>query len=459
MKSSALVQILVVLLIGTNLSCTKKFLDAKPSSKLIVPNSIEDFQSLLEGDQIMTETPSLGELSSDNYFLAYDIWQIYSTTQRNAYIWNKEIFEGQPSTDWNNLYKQIFFCNIVLEGLERFPVTPENETKWKNCKGMALFIRAYAFYNLAQIFAPVFDVSSANSDLGIPLRLTSDFSAKTERATVQETYDRVIEDLNSCKALCDAAVPTNNMNVTSSPAALALLSRVYLSMREYNKAKLAADTCLTIYNRLIDYNQVSLTANSPFPRNSVEVLYRSSIRDGILNVATGALHTEIDSVLYNSYDSNDLRKSIFFTKSPTRTGKIIMKGNYYSGIFAFTGLAMDEVYLNRAECLARLDRLPEALNDLNALLIKRWKNGTFVPYASGTYGDVLQLVLRERRKELIHRGIRWSDLRRLNKEGAGINLKRSLNGQIFTLLANDLRYVLPIPDEVIALTGIPQNIR
>ncbi len=57
-------------------------------------------------------------------------------------------------------------------------------------------------------------------------------------------------------------------------------------------------------------------------------------------------------------------------------------------------------------------------------------------------------VLQERRKELIFRGTRWSDLRRLNLEGAGIGLNRIINGVTYTLPPNDARWVMLIPREV-----------
>jgi hypothetical protein len=57
------------------------------------------------------------------------------------------------------------------------------------------------------------------------------------------------------------------------------------------------------------------------------------------------------------------------------------------------------------------------------------------------------------------RGLRWMDIKRLNKDGAKITLTRNVEGNTYTLPPNDLRYALPIPEEVISLTGMPQNIR
>jgi len=67
--------------------------------------------------------------------------------------------------------------------------------------------------------------------------------------------------------------------------------------------------------------------------------------------------------------------------------------------------------------------------------------------------------LTERRRELIMRGLRWSDIRRLNLEGAGITQTRTANGKVHTLLPNDPRYALALPEDVIERSGMVQNRR
>jgi hypothetical protein len=128
----------------------------------------------------------------------------------------------------------------------------------------------------------------------------------------------------------------------------------------------------------------------------------------------------------------------------------------------FSGLATDEMYLIRAECNARKNKKTEALNDLNALLVKRWKTNTFTHIDTPTADAALQVILQERRKELCFRGIRWTDLRRLNQDPRfAVTLKRGLLGSttLFTLPPNSDRYVYPIPDSEILFSGVPQNPR
>ena len=127
----------------------------------------------------------------------------------------------------------------------------------------------------------------------------------------------------------------------------------------------------------------------------------------------------------------------------------------------FAGIATNEVYLIRAESLARLGQKDAAMQVLNALLVKRWRTGTYVPLVAVDAEDALKKILVERRKEVpFHANLVWEDLRRLNKDSRfARTLTRVIAGVTYTLAPNDKRYTLPIPDLEIQLTGIPQNER
>ena len=175
---------------------------------------------------------------------------------------------------------------------------------------------------------------------------------------------------------------------------------------------------------------------------------------GIFTVGGGAI---VDTLLYRSYSVNDLRKTVFYENN----GKT-WKGSYntYQGPPSiFDGLSTNEIYLIRAESRIRNGNLSGGLDFLNTLLRKRYKTGSFTDLTAATAADALNLVLIERRKELPFRGLRWTDLRRLNREGANITLKRILSGVSYTLPPNDPRWVLLIPDIEVNRSGIPQNPR
>jgi hypothetical protein len=440
-------------------ACSKdNFLDTKPSSNLVVPSTLSDFQAILDNDGVMSQTPGLGEVSADNYYLTYAFWQGLDSKEQNAYTWAADIYQGQGGVDdWNIPYKQVFYANIVLDGLPNVS-KDSNLVMWETVKGEALFLRAYAFFNLAQIFAPVYDSSSAANDMGIPLRLSSNVKAVSTRASVQQTYAQILQDLVEASQLLPAPLPLVNRNRASKPAAMALLARVCLSMRNYHQAGLYADSCIRLYATLIDYNTLDTTAVFPFTNLNTETLYQTSLLQSS-QVLLGLIYPDciVDSGLYASYAPNDLRHAIYYHLNAN--GLPNLKGSYNGTVFPFSGLAVDEAYLTRAESEAREGNTTKAMADLNTLLQTRWKTGTFIPFTAASPAQALAIILTERRKELAFRGLRWTDLRRLNKEGAAIVLTRQLNGQAYTLPPNDPLYVLPIPPDEIAQDGLPQNPR
>jgi len=98
----------------------------------------------------------------------------------------------------------------------------------------------------------------------------------------------------------------------------------------------------------------------------------------------------------------------------------------------------------------RNGKVEAGLADLNHLLENRWEKGKYVPVENLSQTEALKVILGERRKELIFRGIRWSDLRRLNIEGANISLERTVNGKMYVLAPNDPRWTWPFPLEATA---------
>lgn len=449
----------IAIILLAQLGCNKEeFLDKKPSSRIIIPTNLSELRALLDNTDVFTNTPSLGEISADDYYVNFQTWQASSELENNTYIWASDLYGNLRNVnDWNFPYQQILYANIVLEQLNEITPRETEVAEWKNVKATAHFLRAYAFYNLAIHFSPIYDSSSAQTDLGIPLKLDSKINIIEGRGTVQQTYNQIFADINAAIPLLTDPVPATAKNRVSKPAAYALASRISLSCRNYTAAKLYADSTIKLYDKLTNYNNYSTTAVTPFiNRYNEEIIYYSQCIDySLIDAITNT--NLIDTLLYQSYATNDLRKQLFFR---TITGNnIAIKRGYSGTIFLFSGLAVDEVYLNRAEANIRLGNNNEAVADLNALLLKRWKTGTYTPIGSLSNPALLNLILTERRKELVRRGQRWIDIKRLNKTGANIVLKRILNGITYTLSPNSPLYILPIPQNETTLSNIQQNPR
>jgi hypothetical protein len=448
---------LYALLITFVLSSCTKFLEEKPNQKLVVPHILRDLQALLEDPQVNNYTFSISaELSAGDYYLPNNVLMEMDEQVRNMYLWNKDNLFATTNNEWGTLYKVIYRCNVVLAQLEKMTPNRTEAQQWNAVKGSAHFLRASYYTQIAWLWSLAYDPQTASDDLGLVLRLSDNFNEPSRRVDVASSYAQIISDLKLATRLLP--VESGHTLTPSRPAAYGQLSRVYLSMRDYKNASLYADSSLQLRNSLMDYNNdpnIAPNATYPFTRFNPEVLHMVGARR-TSSFAKGIT----DSTLYDSYEQHDLRKTLFFAGRKTALNNF--KGNYEgkntTGVI-FSGPATDEMYLNRAECLIRMGDVPSGLNDLNTLLIKRYKKGTFSPYANLEAEQALKLVLSERRKELLFRGLRWMDIKRLNKEGAGIVLSRLMDGTTYRIDPNSLRYALPIPENVIQLTGIQQNPR
>lgn len=435
-------------------SCKKNWLDAKPAKNLVVPHTLADLQALLDNTTFVFNMgqPTLGEIGSDDYYVMYPDWLALGTNlERNGYIWAKNVYNGEEVSDWMLPYQRVFYENYILETIENIPRDSTNLSAWNNVKGSALFGRGFDFYSIADLFAKPFDSATSANDPGIPLRLHSDINGKSVRATVMQTYNQIITDLKASLLLLPD-VPAYKTR-PSKAASYAMLARTYLNMENYSQSLLYADSCLLLQPLLIDYNTLDISSLYPFPRFNDEVIYHAALN--YLDVISNYVAI-VDSTIYQSYGNNDLRKYLFID---TTDGYPRFKGGY-DGYTGFAGIATDEIYLVSAECNARLGNTQRAMDRLNTLLENRLKASTFTPLTASTADEALRLILSERRKELIFRGLRWTDLRRLNQDPRfAVTLTRNLDGNIYTLPPNDNRYVWPIPDQEIQLSGIAQNPR
>jgi len=229
----------------------------------------------------------------------------------------------------------------------------------------------------------------------------------------------------------------------------------------YEDALKFAEDALNAYDKLIDFSVLDTAGNAPIAEDNEEVLFSclpSSASSLLFAISRGVPNALADTALFASYHENDLRRVILYRILPTN-GKPVYKASYTGTTRPFTGIANDELFLNKAESLVRLGRYDEGIQTLNELLAMRWKPGTFHPYEVTNEEQMLDVVLTERRKELPFRGLRWMDLRRLNVAGGSLQIKRVLGGKEYILQPNSSLYVLPIPPDEMLLSDIEQNNR
>jgi len=395
----------------------------------------------------------LGMIGSDEYFIntgQYDAFRQGTNYnyQKNAYTWEKEVYEGGEDAllDWNNGYRIVLRANIVLSGLEKIESASDDLTSYNTARGTALFHRAMTWYNLAQLYCPVYDAENADIELGLPLRTDPDVTTPSDWSSLEDTYRKIITDMQLAKTLLPQ-VPLTKFR-PGKIAVDAFLARMYLQMGEFSFAKNHADQVLSATSTLIDFNELTNTDNHSFPvdgSGNPEVIYFSRLSDIMILSPT---YFNADTLLLESYEDGDLRKTYYFKENASE--RELFMGSYSGDKYYFTGLATDEVFLIKAECEARLGDTGAALAALNRLRKHRLSTDQYVALESQDISEVLDLVIAERRKELVMRGTRWEDIRRLNKEERyETALVRQLGDRRIELLPGSDRFIWSLPLEVI----------
>ncbi|WEK38246.1 MAG: RagB/SusD family nutrient uptake outer membrane protein [Candidatus Pseudobacter hemicellulosilyticus] len=462
--------LLIICCGGLSMGCRRSgFLSEKPDQRLAEPNTIEQFQAILDNDYIMNGSvgrsrgvdPCLLIAGSDDSWFPSDILEaatIHDPYFRYLYSFNDQLAATGADANWNVVYQAVFYANVVLDGIEKIERTAANQAAHDQVKGSALFYRARYFYQLAQVYGQPYVPATAGADLGIVLRLEPDINESIQRSTVIQTYHRILADARAAIPLLPLQSASPYKTRPCRPAGYALLAKTCLLLQDYEGARNYADSCLRLQSSLMDFSTLDGSLPYPIPRTNPETIFHSMTLGNPAFTISMSM-ARIDSNLYSSYAPGDLRRELFFTKGPA--GEPYFRGSYDGSDWYFSGIAVDEVLLIRAEANARTQQLSAAMDDLNRLLEKRWKkDGSFQPLTAGTAGEALALVLQERRKELVQRGTRWTDLRRLNAGGAGIRIERWLAGRQYLLLPGDPRFTYLLPAEVMAFhPELPQTPR
>ena len=423
-------------------SCSEGFLDIKSDKALVVPKTLADYQALLDDvSQQINQTPGLVSASTDEFIAKDNTLQSAASYLVDAYLWNYEGLEQMElDFDWMNIYAQVLKANLVLEGLNEMKEIPD-KIRYNNIKGSALFFRAWHFFHLLQVYSVPYDKVTADTDLGIVLKFRADINEKAGRSTVEQCYNQILKDLLTANELL-----SKTSFVISRPnigASYSLLARVYLSRFDYENAEKYARLTLELQPDLLDYNTVGATFEDPFRVKNPEVIFYAM---PILQASSLYNNGMVNPEWITLYQADDLRKRKYFKFDGQ--GNAQMSSTYYfRSPVPFTGLTTSEMYLIQAECLIRLNKVEKGLSLINHLRRYRMDNKKdFEALRAENVDEALRLVLMERVQELVFRGLRWFDLRRLNKDPRfALTFQKTYNGEVYHLGPNDQIYCYPIP--------------
>lgn len=383
----------------------------------------------------------LGDLPADN-----STW--VGTYQFLGDIENNQIAADNPEvTDmWTAIYEQIDRDNVILT---RVPEVAAIDDDTKNeVMGEAYFLRALAYSNLVKFWGAV-PMPLA------PVQSADDAAAYT-RAPVLDVYTQILSDLDK------AATMIGNQSDTrrATPMAVeAIRARVL-----FYRASVAGANAQADYQAALDAANVVLagrdTLTVPFGdlftatgSNTAEDIFRVSFTPAEYNelgyywLYAGRTEVRPTSDLASSFAANDLRAP--FTFGPRTPGSSRLQATKWPTTVGAEHphvIRLAEVVLIKAEALARLNRLAEAVDEYNKVRIRAGLPKHVLGVDVTTQDEVLAAIMLERRHELAFEGDRWPDLVRAGIAGTVKDL-------------GDPGYVLfPIPERDITTTpGMIQN--
>jgi tetratricopeptide (TPR) repeat protein len=393
---------------------------------------------------------------------------------------------------WYASYKIANGANTVIEIIER---QGNGNSIQDQLLGENYFLRAFVHFNLLKFYSIPYMLGNPATNPGVIIRNSTSDAAVKARASVQETYDFIIADLLNAETLMNTS---RGKHYVSKEAAQALLSRVYLSMGNYDKAIEFADKVISSGRFSIETAQSypglfasSLTHNETIwavaftPEDNRGKF--GSIASMIYSDGNSGWGEEFASMSYRQLladNRNDVRLSYVDT-SFNDNGDVRKKNGievFYITKFSFQDgdpnlsspilFRLAEMYLNKAEAYAAKGDENNAFAMINEIRKNRGlENDLTTAVPSGK--TLIDVVLDERSRELAFEGFRVSDLLRNQRNitrnywgyhiigltPADVDLTTTPTGyENLVIPFNDSRIVYFIPiDEILANGLCVQN--
>lgn len=403
----------------------------------------------------------------------YETMFPYYTWQSDTGIDNKFNYRGGDATTFNLLYKKINVCNTVIALIDEQPSydPPVDDVEKRRVKGEALFLRAYYYFMLANLYSEPYAPATAASTPGMPVKFTENVEDKEFlRNTLEETYGLIIADLYNAVDNLDG-ITRQSVYFADRRAAEMLLARVYLYMQDYENAAAYARRVLDADRSLMDLRSVSpgkpsLVATNPeiiFTMGSYEIAYSFH---NFKSYLSSIPFIEISKDMLDLYDRNDLRQSRYIGKTEYGNyNRAFVKYDGYSSGYSHwyeTGsvftLRTSEAYLILAESQAMLGMEDEAKATLDNFLSRRMSGDYSLPQGGK---ELVAFIRDENAREFLVEGHRWFDLRRYT-----VCAKYPWSKEIchpypyqedfsfdrfewYRLEKNDIAYTLPIPRSIL----------
>jgi hypothetical protein len=445
-----ILNIMALLILVLSFGCAEDYLDTVPTdavSESLVFTTTQNAYSALNGihrslyirydsqgqpgeagvmimREVMGEDVVMTGLAN-NWFVSTTRW----LTHRNENA-------GDVRFAWRYYYKVIGNANLLIANIDN-AVGPQVDKD--EIKGQALAYRAWAHFNLVQLFGERYNVGGNNSQLGVPIVLEP-ITEGAARNTVEEVYTQVNTDLDAAIALLtERRNAKSHLNIN---VARGIKARVALTQGRWADAASLAKQAREGYPLMNEADMYSGFNNVDNPewiwgsrqQDDQQTFFASYFAYMSVNFSSTNIRGNpkaINRLLFNQIKSTDMRKRLWdpnaskaalrdpfidqvtlsnFAKRDYMNRKFVASGNA-SSVGDVIYMRAAEMYLIEAEALARAGNGGQAATVLNEFASQR--DAAFTSTAN-TGAALIEEIMIQRRIELWGEGFRFYDLKRLN---------------------------------------------
>jgi starch-binding outer membrane protein, SusD/RagB family len=425
------------------------FLNVKPRGKDVAETYkhydglLNSFNMIKYGDLSSVYFPML----SDEYFVTTSSLDILASDTggpqaENAYRYKADVMRANENCgDWGYSGSNIYVFNLIINDVMN--ASDGTEAQRLAVQSEARVMRAWLFFQTAQIFCKPYNEATASNDQGLPIITASDTNQSSfDRVTLKDLYDFIVTEMEaSCPNISNA---TNSLYRTEKGDAYMMLGTVYFYMNNYEKAltnlRLAKkymeeNNSLYLYNYneqaddWISESQVIHFYNKESPRdlwcgNSNVEYYSSSFY-----LPTTVY---IKPKYYNLFSANDRRKKRFVKEQDDMYWRPTCNN-------LNMGCSTPDLYTMLAECEARVGDESAAKDLLLTLRKNRMpEDEAAIPSTVSTKNDLIRFCLEERIREIEGTGRFLFDMRRLLNDNLFSDYKASYGHYV-----DDTKEVIP----------------
>lgn len=149
-------------------------------------------------------------------------WNMHTSATRSDLSWM-----------WYHFYNIIGSVNNIINAADDLKESDDLH----NILGQAYTYRAWAHFNLVKFWAKAYMIGDPSTDLGVPIMTATEppYEGKA-RATVQQVYDQITDDLDEALLHFADASAREDISHLNADVANGVAARVYLTMGDWGQA-------------------------------------------------------------------------------------------------------------------------------------------------------------------------------------------------------------------------------